>query len=557
MKILRWLLLSSLLLCTVGKVFFHSGFPYTHDGENHLARFANYALAIREGQFPPRLAPNLLNHFTYPVFNYNYPLANILSLPGSVLKINYEVTFKIIALTAIISLGIGVDLWLASTGFSSSARWLSLAGLFSTPFLINTIWFRGNIGELSALALIPWVFWLIEKWRTSLKISWQNLFFLGLTLVAVALAHNIGAIMIFPTVLGYAALRLKSWQKWISFTLVWLWAILATLWFWLPALMEKSLIVLDQAKFFQEYARHFATWSELFFAPLQFGFSVPGSVDTLSFNLGLVTTISIILVGLKLTAEHLILRQIKKNNTDDGAILIAVLTVCCLGLIWLETSSSWWFWQFFKPLSYVQFPWRLTLLITILVLPLTASLLDWAKQTQQRWLKLTLGLVVILSWWPVSQLKAVDYFHRTNQDYEAFSQTTSTLNENLPKQFTYQNIAEWQPTPQLLSGSGTISVQKWRGSHRFYTLDLTESATIVEPSIIFAGFETTANHQKVEYVDNDVVKGRLAYVLPQGHYLIETKFTQNTWPRIIGNSLSIMAFLGAGVWLWLQTKKSS
>ncbi len=36
---------------------FHSGFPFTHDGENHLARIANYAVALKQGQFPPRWAP--------------------------------------------------------------------------------------------------------------------------------------------------------------------------------------------------------------------------------------------------------------------------------------------------------------------------------------------------------------------------------------------------------------------------------------------------------------------------------------------------------------------
>lgn len=50
------------------KPYLHTGFPYTHDGENHLARFANYKLALKEGQFPPRWAPNLMNHSGYPVF---------------------------------------------------------------------------------------------------------------------------------------------------------------------------------------------------------------------------------------------------------------------------------------------------------------------------------------------------------------------------------------------------------------------------------------------------------------------------------------------------------
>jgi len=57
------------------------GLPFTHDSQNHLMRIANYTIALREGQLPPRWAPNLNNRFGYPVFNFNYPLPNILTQP--------------------------------------------------------------------------------------------------------------------------------------------------------------------------------------------------------------------------------------------------------------------------------------------------------------------------------------------------------------------------------------------------------------------------------------------------------------------------------------------
>ena len=101
-----------ILTLIVIKPYFHAGFPYTHDGENHLARFANYKIAVKEGQIPPRFAPSLMNHYGYPVFNYNYPLANILSLPFSFLKINYEITFKILATTFVFIGLLGVYSWL-------------------------------------------------------------------------------------------------------------------------------------------------------------------------------------------------------------------------------------------------------------------------------------------------------------------------------------------------------------------------------------------------------------------------------------------------------------
>ncbi len=79
----------ALLTFVLTKSLFHSGVPVTHDGNNHLVRFANYYIAVKEMQIPPRLAPNLVNRYGYPVFNYNYPLANIISLPFSILGFHY------------------------------------------------------------------------------------------------------------------------------------------------------------------------------------------------------------------------------------------------------------------------------------------------------------------------------------------------------------------------------------------------------------------------------------------------------------------------------------
>jgi hypothetical protein len=64
--ILGWVIIAVVAILTTGRVYLSSEFPYTHDGENHLARFANYKLALKQGQFPPRLAPNLLNGYSYP-----------------------------------------------------------------------------------------------------------------------------------------------------------------------------------------------------------------------------------------------------------------------------------------------------------------------------------------------------------------------------------------------------------------------------------------------------------------------------------------------------------
>lgn len=553
MKLLRhynigWVIFIAFLVISVGRVYFHSGFPYTHDGENHLARFANYKIALKEGQFPPRLAPNLLNHFSYPVFNFNYPLANLMSVPFSLIKLNYELSFKILALTALVVAALATNLWLSTLGLSGGARKFALATLFSAPFLINTIWFRGNIGELWAIALFPLALWLTEAWLRKPQ-QQQLLWGLGATAAAILLAHNIAALMLTPLLIMYG-LFVVGWKNKLRVIGTWLLALLSTLWFWLPALAEKNTIVLDDAKFFQDYANYFVTPAQLLTAPLEFGFVYFGSISGLNLSLGFLTWL---VLGLSLIGGTLLLKK-RLNHTELRAVL---LTLLCLGLIYLQTQQSLWLWNLVPVLKYLQFPWRLSLPLIVLVLPLAAFWWQWAHEHRAGWLKVLLVTLLAVQFVQLFKLKAVDYFHKTVVDYDAYGQTTSTLNENLPKGFRFIEFGDWQPTPQILEGAGTISVKKWSGTERRYELVLTENSIIVEPSIVWLGFETTANTTRVSYLDSDTIQGRLAYALPPGSYSIVTAFTQNTWARRVGNGVSAVTILCSILWIGASLKRRS
>lgn len=537
-----WLILGLLVLFGVAKVYFQTGFPYTHDGENHLARFANYKIALKEGQFPPRLAPNLLNHFTYPVLNFNYPLANILSLPFSFIKLNYEITFKILALSALVLAGVGSQQWLKILGFNPGAQRFALLAFFSAPFLINTLWFRGNIGELLALALFPTALWLTSAWQKKPQQS-MWLWWLGVVAIGILLAHNIAALMLVPLLVLYGLL-VPGWKAKFQLALTWILAGLSTLWFWLPALAEKNTIVLDDAKFFQDYLHYFVTPNQLLMGPLTFGFVYPGSISGLNLSLG-------ILLFLVLTLSVIWgIRRYQEIFTPAG-----LLVLICLAFIYLQTQSSTWVWQLIPVLKYLQFPWRLTLPLIVLALPLLAFWWQWASQHKTRWLQVLLGTALLVQVVPTFKLKAADYFHKTIVDYDAYGQTTSTQNENLPKGYRFIEFGDWQPTPTILSGEGSIIVQAWSGTKRFYTLHLTKDSTIVEPSIVWLGYETFANGQRVSYYDNDEIQGRLAYQLPAGDYRVSTTFTQHTWARQWGNGISLVVLLScAGYFAWNLAK---
>ncbi len=549
-KLGKLLLLGVFLGLTVfvTKLYFHSGFPYTHDGESHLARFAAYKIAVREVQIPPRYAGNLLNHYGYPVFNFNYPLANILSLPLSLTKISYELSYKIIVFLSLFLGVVGAFSWCRTLSLRTVPSVVAAAVYASQPYMINLIYFRGGVGEIMAYCLFPWMMMIVAKIRNESRLrTWEIAAFILLA-AAFQLSHNGSAVFGLIILSTYAAISFRTvWSEWLDYVRIMLTATLLTLWFWLPAIWEKSWTILDSSGINQLALDHFATLKQLLFSPLEFGFSYVGSIDSLGYPLGLVGVISLMLSILALSLTRSTSRE--KNYRP-----LWYLVVACGVLIFLQLPASTIIWQAgFGLFKFIQFPWRLSFFWSILIIPLIAWVFDRARS----WLKVV--LLTILGAYLVSlvALRPADYFHRTNVDYEAFSQTTSTQNENLARDFTYENIADWQPTPTLLKGQAQIEVLSWRGSHHVYKISAETQVEVVEPAMWFPGWKTSTNPvpqthgsewSEVEYQPAATAQGRISYILNPGSYVVDTQFTQETWPRLIGNGVSLITAMGLGLW---------
>lgn len=532
------------------RFYFQTGVPYTHDGENHLARFANYKLALKEGQFPPRFAPNLANRYGYPVFNYNYPLANILSLPFSVAKVPYTLTFKVLMSVSVLGGLTGVWFWLRARNVELVAAWLGLAVYATHPYLLSTILFRGNVGEIMALGLLPWLLWSIEKIKRSnwglTSIAWL---LLPLMWTIFFLSHNVTVLIATPAILLYALMifgkNVKAWLSLLSGMMV---GVGLSLWFWLPALVEKSEVVLDKANLSVQFYEHFVTPSQLLFSALTFGYDFVGSIDSLSLQLGFLSLVILVLaivVSLKTLNKQRQHLELPSTHTSIVAATVGVIALCILQLAISEPL-----WHVMPLLRFAQFPWRFMLLVVVFLPLVAATLFELVTRFWRRilWLMVIIQIVIL------GHLRPVDMIKKTNAEYDNFSQTTSTLNENLPVSFTYGLNGEWQPSPVFLTGQGEVTVLKWNGSVRTYQVTVSELATIVEPTMYFLGWETRVQPQGQEdsflipYQETPEVAGRIGYQLPTGEYTITSQFTQHTWARQLSHLITLITGLGLGIW---------
>lgn len=525
------------------KSLFHSGVPVTHDGNNHLVRFANYYIAVKEMQIPPRLAPNLVNRYGYPVFNYNYPLANIISLPFSILGFHYELTYKLITIVFVFLGIVGAYYFLSNFNFSKKAKVFALSLFTLTPYILTNILYRGNIGEVMSWAILLWIFhylFLLKKEKTPTIFN-QLFIKLFIFLIMFFLAHNIVAFFGSALIFVFLILYFKNdFIKWRKFLICFVLSFAASLWFWLPAIMEKSLVTMDRVDLTKNFHKHFPTLTQLFNPQTYFGYSYWGKIDSMSFSLGLVQALLIFLLIIYL------LKNCKKlKNFFQKKINIFIFFSFVLIIFQLEFTKS--IYQLVPFAEFIQFPWRLILLFSIMFLPVSAQLFD---QLKKRW-RTILIILLMIQFVQLFSIKAIDYRSKNKVDYEAYPDTTSVNKENIPQTFIFTGFGDWQPSPEIVEGGGTIIVEKWRGSVRSYQLELNSDSLIVEPTAYFPGWQTKvknldnadANWQTIEHVDNELIAGRLAYRLAPGRYEVESRFTQKTWPRIIGNSISVLSFL--------------
>jgi hypothetical protein len=518
-------------------------------------RFANYYLAVKELQIPPRLAPNLLNRFTYPVFNYNYPLANIVSLPFSILGVHYQTTFKLLNISSVL-LGIaGAYYFLRDFKYSRKARLFALVLFTLNPYTLTNILYRGNIGELMAWAILPWIFHFIFilKQENTQKIFNKVFLQLFFSLILFFLAHNIfalfGTTLVFIFLFFYFKKDLFNWKK---FILIFLFALLSCLWFWLPALMEKKLVIMDSANISNNFANHFPTLMQLLNPNLSFGYSYTGAIDNLSFSLGMVQIIILFLSLIYLLRAG---RKInfQRNNT------IMIFFILSFFLIMFQLSFSAFLYRIIPFANFIQFPWRLSMLLMLTIVPISAFLFDILK----REIKAVLLILIIIQYVIFFQAQPVDYFDKSRLDYELSPETTTVINENLPKTFRYEYFQPQESSLEIVDGEGTFQLLKWRGSIKQYELNLTSDSIIIEPTAYFPGWQTKvknldskASWKIIKHTDNEVIAGRLAYRLPAGNYLVESRFTQKTWPRIVGNSLSVFSFLSLILIYFFPLKKA-
>jgi hypothetical protein len=155
-------------------------------------------------------------------------------------------------------------------------------------------------------------------------------------------------------------------------------------------------------------------------------------------------------------------------------------------------------------------------------------------------------------------LQPADRFTHEKAYYLVHASSTLARNENRPQSFQVEILPNWEPKPRIATGEGTIpETTLWTGSHRIYQVEALSDVVVVEPTVYFAGWRTTIDG-KVVPIDQKVQQGLIAFAVPARPgqpYQIDTRTSENTTARKIGDVLSGISLLGWLVWFLGAWKK--
>lgn len=224
------------------------GLPETSDAGLLVIRAVGFDQSFMDGHWPVRWISQLHELRGYPVATFLYPLLFYLMQPLQIVGIAALTSLKLVTVLSLFWTSLGL-FYLSWQKHKDSVRAVFISGLFIFhPFVWIELYQRGSIGEIFAISLVPWIVVMWQRWLS--KPTLPRALVLGLAWSLLIPAHNSQALiwsLMFVTVAFLTwwkqGHQLDSLKQLIMSGLV---ALMASAWFWIPALSELNYTVANQ-----------------------------------------------------------------------------------------------------------------------------------------------------------------------------------------------------------------------------------------------------------------------------------------------------------------------
>ena len=535
------LLILSLIIISLFtlKSLFHTGFFTSHDGEHQIVRLMHFHQGLVDGQFPVRWASTALDGNGYPLFVFTYRLPfwvaevyyTLFPNLANAIKFAFIVSYLLSALTMY---------W-----FTFVISKNKIGAFFATliyqiaPYRFVDIFVRAALGEAFTFIFLPTLFLSFYQLALSSKKRWIYILLLTTSLSAIILSHIMILILIIvPVLLWFLVLFLLSNQK-RSLVFSAIIAVISTIgltaYYWLPAFVERR-FTLFSTILGTYYQDHFVTLKQLFYSKWGYGFSMPGNMDDMSFQLGLgqwlVVFLALIIILSILIKKIFKLKLLKVNYSPTKLALLAFCLLLFVYGLFMSTVYSQSFYQFINKIMVIDLPWK-HLEITIFVVGLVGALIISIVKSVKHKLLIIIPIIAILFYNNRNYLRVNEYVYKTETEYWNNTSTSNQNDEYAPKDFlTYDDDKPKEVIP--ITGNATVKITNQEPYHLEFETNVTTPFVYLKTNVpLYPGWTSTIDGVEAKVEES---QGSIIFNLPLGKHEVKLEWKEEQIMNIGGES---------------------
>lgn len=557
-KIIKWVIagfprrLGIVILLTLACIpaissLLQPGFYEPHD-LHHFADIYEMYRAIGSGQIIPRLGPDFIFGYGYPLFNFYYVLPFYLGALFIFIFSSIVTSFKLVFVVGILISVYGMYVFLRQFAPTISSITGAVLYLY-TPYRFVQVYVRGAIGEVWIMALLPWVLWSLFNLVKNSK-KWTSVGLMAVVTALFILSHNylwvLSAIFMLPIILYLVINNSDSFWLFKRILLAGLLALGLSAFWWLPALIEQRLVA-STTPF--PLIDHFPFVSQLIFPSWGYGSSVWGPSDQISFQIGLTNLLVLLAVIV------LVVLKIRSQKPIVHLKLISYLLGAFAILVFLMNIRSYEIWTLLPFYNFIQFPWRLLFLITLITAWLAPLLI---RNIPVRFRSIMCGLIMasaVITTFNYAQPSRL--FNKTDETYLSRFFANRTMDGE--KQFVsseyyqysedYLLLPEWTetrprelPAEKITTEDGKITDIK-RLSDIYWQAKVTSEhqTEVTLRNLYFPGWIAYVDGERTE-IHPGKPYGQIEVVIPAGIHQIEFKWKE-TPLRLITDIISLITLV--------------
>lgn len=514
-----------LSLITVPTVlpFLNPKFFYTQD-YIFIARLQQMSSALFSGQFPVRWVPDL--RYGEPLYNFYAPLPYYLGAVISLSGLNFIWVAKILFILSSILSAVTMYL-LCRKLFNRKAAILGVLLYVYAPYRAVDIYVRGALSESFAFIFFPLIFY--SSLLLSEKKNLTRVCLLAVSLTGLFLTHNVTTIMFLPFLVFfwiYLILSKKEWKLIFSFFSSFVLGIGASAFFLLPAMLERQFI---QTQYlivgYFNFRAHFVALSQFFSTFWGYGVSLWGRDDGLSFQIGLVHWVILVLaLGFGF------------YQTRKAKFFLLFLGFNFLLSIFLQHNKSAFIWEAIPIMAFIQFPWRFLAISIFFVSIVGAAISGHLKGNLGKVYFVLIIAVVLINFGYFKPKEYVeDNFFGKFLDTKIMQKGSDLTKDYLPI-WVATTDGERFNSPRVEKGSARFTNLKQNSTKLEFTAEVASDSAIEAPITYFPGWEVFVNNKKISQ-DKPSKMGLIRFMLSKGSYNISIEF-KNTQVRTTANAAS-------------------